>query len=349
MKTVLVTGGCGFIGSHFIRLLLAQTGFRVVNLDKLTYAGNPENLSDVETNPRYRLVRGDICDAALVYSVFRDEKPASVVNFAAESHVDRSILDPSPFIQTNVAGAQVLLEASKRLGVEKFLQISTDEVYGDADGRGPFDEQSPLHPSSPYSASKAAADLLCLAYARTWGLPVAIARSSNNYGAHQFPEKLIPLMIRNAASGAHLPVYGDGLQRRDWLFVEDNARALVKILVQAPAGEIYNVATGAETANLDAVNLICQILAEQSLFDSSALCELIRSVPDRPGHDRRYAVNIEKIRRDLGWSAEISFEQGLRRTVGWYLANPGWVQRVESGEYQSYCDAVYLRSWERDT
>lgn len=345
MKTILVTGGCGFIGSHFVRLLLRKTTWRVVNLDKLTYAGNLENLKDVENNPRHCFVKGDIADRMFVNALFKEEEPWVVVNFAAESHVDRSILDSSPFLQTNIIGVQVLLEASRRYGIERFIQISTDEVYGDAEGKEPFNEESPLSPSSPYSASKAASDLLCLAYLRTYGIPVIIIRSSNNYGPFQFPEKLIPLMIRNALIGKELPIYGDGLQKRDWLYVEDNVEAILRILEAVKVGSIYNVATGEERTNRDVVLMVCQILAEEAGLNPDALIAHIRSVPDRPGHDRRYASRTEKVRQEVGWSPANPFETGLRITIRWYLDNQNWVKRVTSGEYQSYYDAVYARTW----
>lgn len=345
LKTILVTGGCGFIGSHFVRLVLGNTRWRVVNLDKLTYAGNLENLKDVETSPRYRFVKGDIADRSLVDNLLLEEHPQAVVNFAAESHVDRSILDSSPFIETNINGVRVLLEASRR-GVERFLQISTDEVYGDAEGKQPFAEESPLCSGSPYAASKAAADLLCLAYGRTYGVPVLIVRSSNNYGPFQFPEKLIPLMIRNAMTGKELPVYGDGLQQRDWLYVEDNVGAILRILENGKVGSIYNVGTGEEQSNLNVIYTLCKIIAEEMGSRLESLTANIRSVADRPGHDRRYALDTRKVRRELGWSYATPFETGLKKTVRWYLDNQDWMKRVTSGEYQSYYDAVYTHEWE---
>ena len=349
MKTVLVTGGCGFIGSHFVRLLLREMEWRVVNLDKITYAGNPENLADVEEGIRYRFVKGDIGDRALVDTLLQEERPWAVVNFAAESHVDRSILDPSPFLTTNVVGAQVLLEASHRYGVERFLQISTDEVYGDVEGKEPRSEESPLAPSSPYAASKAAADLLCLAYRRTYSVPVLIVRSSNNYGACQFPEKLIPLIIRNALSGASLPVYGDGLQQRDWLYVEDNCQAILTALERGKLGFIYNVGTGEERTNLEVVRTVCRLLSEEAGLDLATLLKRIRFVTDRPGHDRRYALSSQRIREEVGWSPSVPLEIGLRRTIRWYLQNQEWVKRVTSGEYQTYYEAVYVRAWGRSS
>lgn len=347
MKTIMVTGGCGFIGSHFVRLVLQKKEWRVVNLDKLTYAGNPENLADVQDKASYRLVKGDISERQLVNGLFEEEQPWAVVNFAAESHVDRSILDPGPFLETNVVGAQVLLEAARRHGVERFLQVSTDEVYGDADGKRPFHEDSPLTPSSPYAVSKAAADLLCLAYQRTYDLPILIARSSNNYGPYQFPEKLIPLMIRNALNREDLPLYGNGLQKRDWLYVEDNAQAILCVLERGQIGAIYNVGTGEERTNLEAVRMLCQLLAEETGLDLEILLGQIRFIADRPGHDRRYALNIDRIRQELGWSSQIPFEVGLRQTARWYLDHQEWVKRVTSGEYRAYYEAVYRRAWQR--
>lgn len=347
MKTVLVTGGCGFIGSHFTRLLIQRTPWQVVNLDKLTYAGNLENLKDIEENPRYRFVKGDITDRVFVNRLLGEEKPWAIVNFAAESHVDRSILDSSPFLGTNIVGVQVLLEASRHYGVGRFLQISTDEVYGDAEGKEPFHEESPLFPSSPYAASKASADLLCLSYLRTYGMPILIARSSNNYGPFQFPEKLIPLMIRNALIGEELPVYGDGLQRRDWLYVEDNVEAIFCILEKGKIGSIYNVGTGEERTNRDVVHAICKVLSGETELSLDALIGRVRSVPDRPGHDRRYALNTERVFREIVWSRTVPFEPGLRKTVRWYLDNQDWVRRVTSGEYKTYYEAVYTRVWQK--
>lgn len=345
MKTILVTGGCGFIGSHFIRLLLRRTSWGIVNLDKLTYAGNMENLKDVEENQSYCFVKGDIRDRQLLDRLFQEHRFRAVVNFAAESHVDRSILDSSPFLYTNVIGVQTLLETSRHYGVGRFLQISTDEVYGDAEGEVPFYEGCTLSPSSPYAASKASADLLCLAYRRTYGIPVLIARSSNNYGPYQFPEKLIPLMIRNALVGEGLPIYGDGLQRRDWLYVEDNVEAILSILEGGKVGSIYNVGTGEERTNRDIVHLLCSVMAEEAGLDLDLLISTIRSVKDRPGHDRRYALNTKKVNEELGWLPTMRFELGLKKTISWYLGNADWVKRVTSGEYQSYYEAVYVHAW----
>ncbi|HEU4340201.1 MAG TPA: dTDP-glucose 4,6-dehydratase [Candidatus Binatia bacterium] len=347
MKTLLVTGGCGFIGSHFVRLVIQKKAWRVINLDKLTYAGNPENLDDIKNNSRYAFARGDITDPSFVGELFQKEKPWAVVNFAAESHVDRSIIDASPFLQTNVSGVQVLLDAARQHQVERFLQVSTDEIYGDADGKEPFQEEDPLKPSSPYAASKAAADLLCLAYRRTYELPLVITRSSNNYGPFQFPEKLVPLVIRNALNGDDLPVYGDGMQRRDWLYVEDNVRGIFKVMERGRIGSTYNLGTGEERTNLDVVQVLCDVIAQEANLDSAALRRRIRFIADRPGHDRRYALNFARARQELQWSPQLSFEAALRRTVCWYLDNQEWVKRVTSGEYLDYYKAVYTHTWGR--
>ncbi len=345
MKTIMVTGGCGFIGSHFVRLLLARPGWRVLNLDKLTYAGNLENLKEVKEGASYRFVKGDITNQVLVEQLFEEEKPSALVNFAAETHVDRSIMDASPFLQTNVFGVHTLMEASRRYGVEKFVQISTDEVYGDVQGKEPRSEESQLEPSSPYAASKAAADLLCLASKRTYGIPIVIVRSSNNYGPFQFPEKLIPLMIRNALIGKDLPVYGDGLQQRDWMYVEDNVDAIFRVLQGGNVGAIYNVGNGKERTNLDVLRTLCHIVSEESGIDLQTLLGRIQFVADRPGHDRRYALKVQRIKRELGWDPVFSFERGLKRTVRWYLDNQEWKERVTSGEYLSYYEDVYVHSW----
>ncbi len=301
MVSIHVTGGCGFIGSHFVRLLCHNGAYRVINLDKLTYAGNLENLADI-TGSNYRFVRGDICDRELIERLLHEEKPWAIVNFAAESHVDRSILNSSPFLQTNTLGVQVLLEAVRKQPVKRFLQISTDEVYGDRDGKDAASEESPLDPRSPYAASKAAADLLCLSYRRTYGLAIIITRSSNNYGPYQFPEKLRPLVIRNALAGMKLPVYKDGGQVRHWLHVKDNCEAILMVLNKGEMGSIYNIATGEERSNLKVVHAICHAVATQTGVDRHTLENSIESVTDRPGHDRRYALNTENLRREISWS-----------------------------------------------
>lgn len=321
MKTIIITGGCGFIGGHFIRLVTRLTDWRVVNVDKLTYAGTTDAIADIQEGPRYRFVKADIVDRDRMSSLFAEEKPWAVVNFAAESHVDRSITDPGPFLQTNVVGVQVLLDMARQYAVERFLQISTDEVYGDAEGKDSFSEDSHLAPSSPYSSSKASADLLCLSYLRTYGLPVLISRSTNNYGSYQYPEKLIPLMIGNAVAGKELPVYGDGLQRRDWISVEDNIQALYLILTEGKTGSIYNVGTEKDVTNLEVVEEICLGVADNRGLRFDEVLASVRHITDRLGHDRRYAVDTQKIRTELSWKPNTSFESGIRSTVAWYLQN----------------------------
>lgn len=336
MPRWLVTGGAGFIGSNFIRLALAERpDIEIVNLDKLTYAGNLENLREVERNPRYRFVPGDIGDASIVNGLV-EAGLDTIFNFAAESHVDRSIEDPAGFLETNVRGAQVLLEAARRQRMPRFVQISTDEVYGSLP-EGAAGEASPLQPSSPYAASKAAADLLVRSYIHTYGLPAIITRSTNNYGPYQFPEKLIPLMIANALEDKPLPVYGDGMNVRDWVHVEDHCRALLLVAERGGAGEIYNIGGVAPLPNLEVIETILKILSKPR--------SLIRFVEDRPGHDRRYAVDSSKIRRELGWQpvAAATFDEGIRETVEWYLAHRDWVDHVRSGAYRSYYERHYER------
>ena len=344
METILVTGGAGFIGSCFVRQCIAEQTCRVVNLDNLTYAGNLDSLQSVENDPRYVFVRGDIADRATVDRVMAEHSPAAIVHFAAESHVDRSIDGPAAFVRTNVQGTFELLDAARRhlagLSPERragfrFLHVSTDEVYGSLGPAGRFTETSPYDPSSPYSASKAAADHLARAYFRTFGLPVLVTNCSNNYGPYQFPEKLIPLMILNAVEGKPLPVYGDGQNVRDWLFVEDHCRALWRVLTAGRPGETYNIGGDCEQKNLDVVQTICRLVDELRPGLPHAPCSsLITFVKDRPGHDRRYAIDAGKIRRELGWRPEHDFAAGMRRTVKWYLDNPQWIARVASGEYQ---------------
>jgi dTDP-glucose 4,6-dehydratase len=332
--TILVTGGCGFIGSNLVRLLLQERpDLRVVNLDKLTYAGNAESLADLEGNPRYRFVRGDICDGPRVGALLREEGIAWVMHLAAESHVDRSILEPAVFIDTNVRGTQVLLEAARELGVTRFLHVSTDEVYGSLGPTGLFTEETPLAPSSPYSASKAGSDLLALAYAHTFGVPVVVTRCSNNYGPYQFPEKLIPLMIANALRDQPLPVYGDGRNVRDWIHVDDHCRGLLAALERGRAGQVYNLGASSERQNLDIVKEVLGLLGKPE--------SLIRFVKDRPGHDRRYAIDSSKARRELGWSPRVRFEDALAATVAWYRENRGWWERILSGEYRDYYERQY--------
>ena len=318
--TVLVTGGAGFIGANFIFYMLdRRPEDRVVCLDKLTYAGNPDTLTPAMDHPRFRFVRGDICDRAAVNALFEEERPDVVVNFAAESHVDRSIEDPEVFLRTNILGTASLMDACRKYGVERFHQVSTDEVYGDLPLDRPdllFTEETPLHTSSPYSSSKAAADLLVLSYHRTYGLPVTVSRCSNNYGPYQFPEKLIPLMISSALRDQPLPVYGQGRNVRDWLYVEDHCKAIDLILRQGRTGEVYNVGGHNEMRNIDIVRLICRELGKPE--------SLITYVEDRKGHDLRYAIDPEKIRRELGWAPETAFQDGIKRTIRWYLDNRGW-------------------------
>ncbi|MFQ5743416.1 MAG: dTDP-glucose 4,6-dehydratase [Acidobacteriota bacterium] len=349
MKTILVTGGCGFIGAHFVRKLYDTETWRTVNLDKLTYAGDRGRLAGLEDADRYRLVEADIADRAVLDELFRQERPSALVNFAAETHVDRSILDATPFLHTNVVGVQSLLEAAREHGLERFLQISTDEVYGDAEGGEPFTEESPLRPSSPYAASKAAADLLCLAYRRTYGTPALIVRSTNNYGPFQFPEKLIPLMIRNALIGKELPVYGDGAQQRDWLYVEDNCEAILAILERGETGAVFNVSGTADVDNLAMVRSLCRLVAEEAELKADELVSRIHLVDDRPGHDRRYALSSAKIRQQLGWAPKTSLEEGLRATVRWYAQNPEWAERLASSDYEDYYKSVYEAGWRKNS
>ncbi|MBI4799113.1 MAG: dTDP-glucose 4,6-dehydratase [Desulfarculus sp.] len=345
---ILVTGGCGFIGSNFVRHVLAShPGDQVVNLDLLTYAGNPANLADVEADypGRYRFVPGDICDPALVGPLVAQAQ--AVAHFAAESHVDRSIEDAQAFVRTNVLGTQCLLHAAKQAwgdGQERrFLYVSTDEVYGALrleDGRR-FREDWPLDPKSPYSASKAAGDQLARAYHHTFGLPVLVTRCSNNYGPYQFPEKLIPLMILNALAGRDLPVYGDGLYVRDWLHVLDHCQASDLVLRQGRPGEVYNIGGNSELANLELVRRLITLVAQRSGQDPERLAGLIRHVKDRPGHDRRYAIDAGKLERELGFTPQMGLAQGLEQTVDWYLSHQEWCRRVTSGEYRQYYQRMY--------
>jgi dTDP-glucose 4,6-dehydratase len=331
----LITGGAGFIGSAFIRLLLEENspGRAVVNLDKLTYAGNLENLTSVAKNAHYRFVHGDICDAALVDSLVAEEKPDVIVNFAAESHVDRSILSPAPVFETNLRGTFTMLEAARMHNTPRYIQISTDEVYGSIESPHDADENYPLRASSPYSASKAGADMLALSYFVTYKMPVTVSRASNNYGPYQFPEKLIPLMISNAMECKPLPIYGDGQQIRDWLYVDDHARAILAVIERGRAGEIYNIGGSRALPNLDVVR---KILAAVGQSES-----LMQTVKDRPGHDRRYALSSEKLMRETGWNARVPFEEGLRATIDWYRSNTAWTGRIKSGEYQNYYQSNY--------
>jgi dTDP-glucose 4,6-dehydratase len=332
---ILITGGCGFIGSNFVRFMAQQNpADELINLDKLTYAGNLENLSDVETLPQYTFIRGDICDRPLVEEIVSSGVEC-IVNFAAESHVDRSIQDASVFIKTNVEGTHVLLEAARTHEVSRFVQVSTDEVYGSLGPAGYFTETSPLSPNSPYAASKTGADLLVRAYCRTYGFPGIITRCSNNYGPYQFPEKLIPLMITNAVEGKELPVYGDGLNVRDWIHVEDHCRAIGLVSQHGEEGEVYNIGGNNERANIEIIRQILQVMGHSE--------DLIRFVRDRLGHDRRYAIDSSKIREELGWKDLIAFDRGLAETVTWYMEHGSWWKRVKTGEYLKYYEATYGR------
>ena len=334
IRTVLVTGGAGFIGSNLVRHLRRERpDWTIVNLDKLTYAGNLESLADLRSDPRHLFVRGDIANAELVEHLFRAHSIDAVLNLAAESHVDRSILGPGIFVETNVSGTQALLEAARTAGVRRFVQISTDEVYGSLGAEGRFSETSPVKPSSPYSASKAAADFIALSYHHTYQLEVIVTRCSNNYGPNQFPEKLIPLMIANALEEKRLPVYGDGMQVRDWIHVEDHCAALLAALERGVPGEVYNIGSDNEWAN---INIVKEILSQLGRNES-----LIEYVKDRPGHDRRYAIDARKAHAELGWQPQIAFADGLRATVDWYSRNRPWWERVRSGAYRAYTEKNY--------
>ena len=335
--TILVTGGAGFIGGNFVYYQLKNhPEDRVVCLDKLTYAGNLSTLQEAMKCEQFRFVRGDIADREAVYALFEREKPDVVVNFAAESHVDRSVTNPEIFLTTNILGTSVLMDACRRCGVGRYHQVSTDEVYGDLPLDRPdlfFTEETPLHTSSPYSASKASADLLVMAYHRTYGLPATISRCSNNYGPYHFPEKLIPLMITRALADEPLPVYGEGLNVRDWLYVEDHCSAIDLIIRRGRVGEVYNIGGHNERTNMQVVRAILQALGKPE--------SLIRHVTDRPGHDRRYAIDPSKIHRELGWLPETPFDEGIAKTVRWYLDNRQWWEEILSGEYQSYFEKMY--------
>lgn len=334
MKNILVTGGAGFIGSNFINYILdKRDDYTIVNLDKLTYAGNLENLIPSEGKKNYNFVRGDICNSELVDFIFKKYDIKYVINFAAESHVDRSILGSEIFFTSNVIGTNVLLEASRRYEVEKFLQVSTDEVYGSLGKTGLFTEATPLHPNSPYSSSKAAADMMALSFNHTYGLPVVITRCSNNYGPYQFPEKLIPLMIINSLNNKKLPVYGDGMNIRDWIYVIDHNKAVEKVFENGKAGEVYNVGASTEKPNIEIIKLI---LKELKKDDS-----LIEFVKDRPGHDKRYAIDSTKIQTELGWKPEFGFEDAISHTIKWYIENKNWWERIISGEYLKYYQTQY--------
>ena len=334
---ILITGGAGFIGSNYIFYMRkTHPDYDLLCVDKLTYAGNLETLASVMEDPKFSFIKADIADRESVYNIFETHHPDVVVNFAAESHVDRSIENPSVFLQTNVLGTQVLLDACRKYGVKRYHQVSTDEVYGDLPLDQPdlfFTEQTPLHTSSPYSASKASADLLCNAYQRTYGLPITISRCSNNYGPYQFPEKLIPLMIANALSDKPLPVYGQGLNVRDWLYVEDHCRAIDLILEKGAVGQVYNIGGHNEMRNIDIVRLICKALGKPE--------SLITYVTDRKGHDMRYAIDPAFIHKELGWLPQTKFADGIQKTIQWYLDNRAWWENIVSGEYQNYYERMY--------
>ncbi|GAB1348604.1 dTDP-glucose 4,6-dehydratase [Ignavibacteriales bacterium] len=334
MKNILVTGAAGFIGSNFVNALLKKRDdIFIVNLDKLTYAGNLENLKASENHKNYRFIKGDIANPELVEYVFQKYKIKFVVNFAAESHVDRSILGSKVFYETNVIGTNVLLETARRFEVERFLQVSTDEVYGSLGATGYFTETTPISPNSPYSSSKAAADMMVQAFYHTYGMPVLTTRCSNNYGPFQFPEKLIPLMIINTLNGKKLPVYGDGLNVRDWIYVLDHNYAIETVLEKGKIGEVYNIGAKNEMTNIEIVRLILNHLGKGD--------EMIEYVKDRPGHDRRYAIDNTKIETELGWKPEFSFETAIGETIDWYLNNKDWWQRIISGEYEKYYSQLY--------
>ena len=357
MKQILITGGSGFIGSNFVRHTLQHyPGYRIINLDKLTYAGNPGNLTDVEHNPRYRFVKGDICDSALVKQIFAEEQIDTVVHFAAESHVDRSITGPAQFVQTNIFGTFNLLETAHEAWLKapspgsdasikgcRFLHVSTDEVYGSLGDTGSFKETTPYDPRSPYSASKASSDHLVSAYYHTYGLPTLITNCSNNYGPYQFPEKLIPLIINNALQGRPLPVYGDGKNVRDWLYVVDHCEAILTVLHRGKVGQTYNIGGNSEKQNIEVVHTICDILDKKVglLPGGKDRHSLITYVKDRAGHDRRYAIDATKIRTELGWNPQVNFEDGMRKTVEWYLDNKAWIASVTDGSYREYYEKMY--------
>jgi len=333
---ILVTGGAGFIGSSFVRYVLrSREDVEVVNYDLLTYAGNLRNLDQVSNNPRYRFVRGDIADAPRIEQVFEQDRFDAIINFAAETHVDRSIFDSAPFVRTNIEGTRCLLEAARKHKLAKYVQISTDEVYGSLGPTGSFREDTPIDPSSPYSASKAAADMLVLAYHRTYGLPAVITRCSNNYGPYQFPEKLIPVLVTNAMEDRPLPIYGDGLNVREWIFADEHSRAVLLALERGNPGEVYNVGSGDEKTNLDVVRAILKLLGKPE--------SLIHFVKDRPGHDRRYSIDCAKIRRDWGWSSEVEFDTGLAETIEWYRNNQDWMRDIRDASYLSYYDQMYTQ------
>ncbi len=328
---ILVTGGAGFIGSHFVRYLLAGKENQVVNLDALRYSGNLDNLKDIEGDPRYRFIHGDICDAALVDKIVREHRIEAIVNFAAETHVDRSIVEPGGFVRTDVVGTSVLLESARAHGVRRFVQVSTDEVYGDVP-KGRSAESDPLAPRSPYAASKAAGDLLALSYFTTYGFPVLVTRGSNTFGPNQYPEKFIPLFVTNALEDQPLPLYGDGLQQRDWLYVQDHCEGIALVLRKGKPGQVYNLGAGQERPNLEVAEAILGLLGKPR--------SLLQHVTDRPGHDRRYALNCEKIAK-LRWTPRFPFGEALKTTVGWYRENASWWRKIKSGEFRAYYEKMY--------
>jgi dTDP-glucose 4,6-dehydratase len=334
MKNILVTGGAGFIGSNFIRMALSEhQDYFIINLDKLTYAGNLENLAGFLEHQNHKFIKGDICDGALIEKIIDEYQIQIIINFAAESHVDRSITEPKVFIETNITGTLTLLEAAREKNIERFIHISTDEVYGALGPEGQFTEQTPLSPNSPYSASKAAADHLVRAFGHTWGVKYNITRCSNNYGEYQFPEKMIPLMINNAMNNKELPVYGDGLYVRDWLYVYDHCQAIWQVMEKAPPGEVYNIGGCNEKTNLEVIDVILNRLGKPK--------SLIKHVTDRPGHDRRYAIDAGKIMNEIGWSPSVNFEEGINKTIDWYMENQSWLRSVVSGGYQKYYESMY--------
>ncbi len=334
MRRILVTGGAGFIGSNFVRMVLSEhPDCFICNLDKLTYAGNLENLAEFMDHENHKFVKGDICDGELVAKLVEECGIDTIINFAAESHVDRSITEPRAFIEANVTGTLTLLQVAREKDLDRFIQISTDEVYGALGTEGMFTEQTPLSPNSPYSASKAGADLLVKAFGQTWGVKYNITRCSNNYGPYQFPEKLIPLMINNALNDKELPVYGDGLQVRDWVYVYDHCAAIWRVVEKAPPGEIYNIGGCNEKTNMEVIGLILSRLGKPQ--------SLIRHVTDRLGHDRRYAIDAGKIMNELGWRPSVDFETGIGRTIDWYLQSRRWLDDVVSGDYMKYYESMY--------